>query len=47
MRNPTAPIYNEDGSGNRGIFSVNYYYNPGFGMLEERLGNYTYEETSK
>ena len=36
-RNPTAPIYNED-------FGVNYYYNP-VGMLEERLGNYTYEET--
>lgn len=26
------------------IFNVNYYYNP-VGMLEERLGNYTYEET--
>ena len=43
MRNPTAPIYNEDGSYNED-FNVNYYYNP-VGMLEERLGNYTYEET--
>lgn len=42
-RNPTAPIYNEDGSYNED-FGVNYYYNP-VGMLEERLGNYTYEET--
>lgn len=42
-RNPTAPIYNEDGTYNED-FGVNYYYNP-VGMLEERLGNYTYEET--
>lgn len=42
-RNPTAPIYNEDGSYNED-FGVNYYYNP-VGMLVERLGNYTYEET--
>lgn len=42
-RNPTAPIYNEDGSYNED-FGVNYYYNP-VGMLEERLGYYTYEET--
>ncbi|WP_304245171.1 TonB-dependent receptor [Phocaeicola plebeius] len=42
-RNPTAPIYNEDGSYNED-FGINYYYNP-VGMLEERLGNYTYEET--
>lgn len=42
-RNPTAPIYNEDGSYNED-FGVNYYYNP-VGMLEERLGTYTYEET--
>lgn len=42
-RNPTAPIYNEDGSYNED-FGVNYYYNP-VGMLEERLGNSTYEET--
>lgn len=42
-RNPTAPIYNEDGFYNED-FGVNYYYNP-VGMLEERLGNYTYEET--
>lgn len=42
-RNPTAPIYNEDGSYNED-FGVNYYYNP-VGMLEERLGNYTYGET--
>lgn len=42
-RNPTAPIYNEDGSYNED-FGVSYYYNP-VGMLEERLGNYTYEET--
>lgn len=42
-RNPTAPIYNEDGSYNED-FGVNYYYNP-VGMLEERLGNYSYEET--
>ena len=38
-----SPIYNEDGSYNED-FNVNYYYNP-VGMLEERLGNYTYEET--
>lgn len=43
VRNPTAPIYNEDGSYNED-FGVNYYYNP-VGMLEERLGNYSYEET--
>lgn len=43
MRNPTAPIYNEDGSYNED-FGVSGYYNP-VGMLEERLGNYTYEET--
>lgn len=42
-RNPTAPIYNEDGSYNED-FGINYYYNP-VGMLEERLGNYIYEET--
>ena len=42
-RNPTAPIYNEDGSYNED-FGVSYYYNP-VSMLEERLGNYTYEET--
>lgn len=42
-RNPTAPIYNEDGTYNED-FNVSYYYNP-VGMLEERLGNYTYEET--
>ena len=34
MRNPTAPIYNEDGSYNED-FNVNYYYNP-VGMLEEK-----------
>ncbi len=42
-RNPTAPIYNEDGSYNEN-FGVSYYYNP-VGMLEERLGNDQYEET--
>ena len=42
-RNPSAPIFNEDGSYNED-FGVSYYYNP-VGMLEERLGNYTYEET--
>lgn len=42
-RNPSAPIYNEDGSYNED-FGVNYYYNP-VGMLEERLGNYSSEET--
>lgn len=42
-RNPTAPIYNEDGSYNED-FGVSYYYNP-VSMLEERLGDYTYEET--
>lgn len=34
-RNPTAPIYNEDGSYNED-FGINYYYNP-VGMLEERI----------
>lgn len=42
-RNPTAPIYNEDGSFNEN-FGINYYYNP-VGMLEERLGDYNYSET--
>ena len=42
-RNPTAPIYNEDGSYNEN-FGINYYYNP-VGMLEERLGDYNYSET--
>lgn len=42
-RNPSAPIYNEDGSYNED-FGVNYYYNP-VGMLEERMGNYSSEET--
>lgn len=42
-RNPTAPIYNEDGSYNED-FGVSYYYNP-VGMLEERLGDDSYEET--
>lgn len=42
-RNPTAPIYNEDGTYNED-FNVSYYYNP-VSMLEERLGDYTYEET--
>lgn len=42
-RNPTAPIYNEDGSYYED-FGVNYYYNP-VSMLEERQGSYTYEET--
>ncbi len=43
IRNPTAPIYNEDGTYNEN-FSINYYYNP-VSMLEERLGDYTYSET--
>lgn len=43
IRNPTAPIYNEDGSYNEN-FGVSYYYNP-VGMLEERLGDYNYSET--
>ena len=42
-RNPTEPIYNEDGSYYEN-FGINYYYNP-VSMLEERLGNYTYSET--
>lgn len=42
-RNPTAPIYNEDGTYNEN-FGINYYYNP-VAMLEERLGDYTYSET--
>lgn len=42
-RNPTEPIYNEDGSYYEN-FGINYYYNP-VGMLEERLGDYTYSET--
>ena len=42
-RNPTSPIYNEDGTYNEN-FGINYYYNP-VSMLEERLGDYTYSET--
>ena len=42
-RNPTEPIYNEDGSYYEN-FGINYYYNP-VAMLEERLGDYTYSET--
>ncbi len=42
-RNPTAPIWNEDGTYNEN-FGINYYYNP-VSMLEERLGDDSYEET--
>ena len=43
MRNPTEPIYNEDGSYYEN-FAINYYYNP-VGMLQEVEGENTTENT--
>lgn len=43
MRNPTEPIYAEDGSYYEN-FGVNYYYNP-VSILQEQKGNYTTETT--
>lgn len=43
MRNPTEPIWNEDGAYYEN-FQVNYYYNP-VGMIKERIGKYTNEWT--
>ena len=42
-RNPTEPIYNEDGTHYEN-FGVSYYYNP-VGILEEQTGRYTRENT--
>ncbi|MGQ1947860.1 SusC/RagA family TonB-linked outer membrane protein [Geofilum sp. OHC36d9] len=43
IRNPTEPIWNEDGTF-REDFQVNYYYNP-VGMIKERKGSYESEWT--
>lgn len=43
MRNPTAPVYNEDGSYNEN-FSANEYYNP-MELLNEHQGEYSYGRT--
>ena len=43
MRNPTEPIYNEDGTHYEN-FGINYYYNP-VGILEEQTGKYIVENT--
>ncbi|WP_291861448.1 TonB-dependent receptor [Marinilabilia sp.] len=43
VRNPTEPIWNEDGTF-REDFQVNYYYNP-VGMIKERKGSYESEWT--
>ncbi len=43
MRNPTEPIYNEDGSYYEDM-SINYYMNP-VALLKEKKGKYKYEDT--
>ncbi len=43
MRNPTEPIYDDDGDYYEN-FSINYYYNP-VGMIKERSGTYNTEWT--
>jgi TonB-linked SusC/RagA family outer membrane protein len=43
MRNPTEPIYNEDGSYYENM-SINYYMNP-VALLKEHQGDYRTEET--
>ncbi|MCI5664561.1 MAG: TonB-dependent receptor [Mediterranea sp.] len=43
MRNPTEPIYNEDGTFYEN-FGINYYYNP-VGMIKEKSGEYKGEWT--
>jgi TonB-linked SusC/RagA family outer membrane protein len=43
MRNPTEPVYNEDGTFYEN-FGVNYYYNP-VGMIKEKKGEYKGEWT--
>ena len=43
MRNPTEPIYNEDGTHYEN-FGINYYYIP-VGILEEQTGKYIVENT--
>ena len=43
MRNPTEPIYGEDGSYYEN-FGINYYYNP-VGILNEHTGEYKTETT--
>ena len=43
IRNPTEPIYNDDGSYYEN-FSVNYYYNP-VGIINETQGQYKTEST--
>lgn len=43
MRNPTEPIFAEDGTYYEN-FGVNYYYNP-VGMIKNRDGDSKYEET--
>lgn len=43
MRNPTEPIWNEDGTYYEN-FGVNYYYNP-VGIIREQKGKYSSENT--
>lgn len=43
MRNPTEPIWNEDGTFYEN-FAVNYYYNP-VGIIREQDGKYNSENT--
>jgi TonB-linked SusC/RagA family outer membrane protein len=43
IRNPTAPVKNDDGSWNENL-SVSYYYNP-VSMIKELQGEYKTEET--
>lgn len=43
IRNPTAPVYNADGSYNENL-GASYYYNP-VEMLHEMKGNDRYEQT--
>jgi TonB-linked SusC/RagA family outer membrane protein len=43
IRNPTEPIWNEDGTFYEN-FQINYYYNP-VGMIKERKGGYDSEWT--
>lgn len=43
LRNPTSPVYNEDGSYNEN-FGANEYYNP-VELINERDENYNYSQT--
>lgn len=43
LRNPTSPVYNEDGTYDEN-FGTNEYYNP-VELINERIGEYTYSQT--